>query len=113
MTAYFAAKMRLFDTLMGPGQSVVIDADCDVAQRVMAICCERGLKIFSVGVNGESIKIQEMKAGSLSTQLRLAYDDHNYVVDLPLAGAFQVSNMLVAAGLAIVCGVSADRVLPP
>ena len=110
MTAYFAAKMRLFDTLMGPGQSVVIDADCDVAQRVMAICCERGLKIFSVGVNGESIKIQEMKAGSLSTQLRLAYDDNNYVVDLPLTGAFQVSNVLVAAGLAIVCGVSADRV---
>ncbi len=31
MEEYFAAKMRLFDTLMQPGQTAVIDADSDVA----------------------------------------------------------------------------------
>ncbi|MFM8646854.1 MAG: UDP-N-acetylmuramoyl-L-alanyl-D-glutamate--2,6-diaminopimelate ligase [Methylocystis sp.] len=110
MADYFAAKMRLFNTLMSPGQSVVIDADSDAAQRVMAICHARGLKIVSVGANGEAIKIQEMRAGSLSTQLRLTYSDQDYVVELPLAGAFQVSNALVAAGLAIVCGAKAEQV---
>ncbi len=110
MAEYFAAKMRLFNTLMSPGQYVVIDSDSDVAQRVMTICRDRGLKIFSVGINGQSIKIQETRTGSLSTQLRLTYGDQDYAIELPLTGAFQVSNALVAAGLAIVCGASADQV---
>ena len=107
---YFAAKMRLFDTLLAPSQTAVIDADSAVATRVASVCRARGLRVFDVGANGEAIRLVSAEASALRTKLRLRHDGEDYVVDLPLAGAFQVSNALVAAGLAIVTGDSASRV---
>jgi len=104
MEDYFAAKMRLFDTLLHPGQTAVIDADSGVASRVIEICRARGLKIFSVGLNGETIRLLSAAPSALATLLRLSHDGAEYEVNLPLAGAFQVSNALVAAGLAIAGG---------
>ena len=43
-------------------------------------------------------------------RLFLTCDGHAYSVDLPLAGAFQVSNALVAAGLALGLGARVDEV---
>lgn len=110
MEDYFAAKMRLFDTLMRPGQTVVIDADSDVASRVIEVCRKRGLKIFSVGSKGEAITLLSATPNALATPLRFAYEGAEYEVNLPLAGAFQVSNALVAAGLAIASGDDPSRV---
>lgn len=107
---YFAAKMRLLDTLMQPGQTVVIDADSDVANRVAAVCAARGLKLFDVGAKGEAIRLLSVEPHALRTGLRLNFVGMEYRIDLPLAGAFQVSNALVAAGLAISTGENAERV---
>jgi UDP-N-acetylmuramoyl-L-alanyl-D-glutamate--2,6-diaminopimelate ligase len=110
MDDYFAAKMRLFDTLMRPGQTAVIDADSDVASRVIDICRARGLKIFGVGLKGEAIRLLSATPSALATSLRLGHAGAEYQVSLPLAGAFQVSNALVAAGLAIESGDDPRRV---
>jgi UDP-N-acetylmuramoyl-L-alanyl-D-glutamate--2,6-diaminopimelate ligase len=110
MDDYFAAKMRLFDTLMRRGQTAVIDADSDVASRVIEICRKRGLTIFSVGLKGEAITLHSATPNALATPLRLAYQGAEDEVNLPLAGAFQVSNALVAAGLAIASGDDPQRV---
>ncbi|MGD9656358.1 MAG: UDP-N-acetylmuramoyl-L-alanyl-D-glutamate--2,6-diaminopimelate ligase [Methylocystis sp.] len=110
MDEYFAAKMRLFDTLMHPGQTAVIDADTDVAPRVIETCRARGLKIFSVGSKGEAIKLLSATPSALATSLRLSYEGGEYEANLPLAGAFQASNALVAAGLAIASGDDPQRV---
>lgn len=110
MEAYFAAKMRLFDTLLQPGQTAVVDADSDVAARVTAVCAARGLSLFSVGAKGETIALRSMQAHALATSLELEYAGKRYKVELPLAGAFQTSNALVAAGLAISCGDDPARV---
>jgi UDP-N-acetylmuramoyl-L-alanyl-D-glutamate--2,6-diaminopimelate ligase len=110
MEDYFAAKIRLFDTLMHPGQTVVIDADSDVAPRVIELCRARGLKVFSVGAKGETIKLLSATPSALATSLRLSHDGARYEVNLPLAGAFQVSNALVAAGLAIASGDDPQKV---
>ncbi len=104
MEDYFAAKMRLFDTLLAPGQTAVIDADTDIASRVAPLCAARGLRIFSVGEKGEAIALQEASPSALATRLTLEHDEKTYTVELPLAGAFQTSNALVAAGLAIAMG---------
>ena len=109
---YFAAKMRLFDTLMRPGQTVVIDADSDVAERVAAVCHARRLTVFSVGAKGEAITLVSAQAHVFATSLRLRHAGVDYSVELPLAGAFQASNALVAAGLAIASGEDAARVIP-
>ncbi|MBG0812043.1 UDP-N-acetylmuramoyl-L-alanyl-D-glutamate--2,6-diaminopimelate ligase [Methylosinus sp. H3A] len=101
---YFAAKMRLFDTLLAPGQTAVIDADSSVAARVIDICEKRGLTIFGVGETGSAISLLAVEANALGSQLRLRHAGEEFDVALPLAGAFQVSNALVAAGMAISCG---------
>jgi UDP-N-acetylmuramoyl-L-alanyl-D-glutamate--2,6-diaminopimelate ligase len=107
---YFAAKMRLFDTLLAPGQTAVIDADSSVASRVAGVCHARGLRLFDVGAKGEAIRLMSAEASALKTKLRLRHQGREFAVDLPLAGAFQVSNALVAAGLAIATGEEARRV---
>ena len=104
LEAYFQAKMRLFETLMQPGQTVVVDADSDAAPRVLSVLRARGLQSFTVGAKGEAIALVESRPQALSTMLRLRHADQEYEIDLPLAGAFQTSNALVAAGLAIVSG---------
>ncbi|TDX63179.1 UDP-N-acetylmuramoylalanyl-D-glutamate--2,6-diaminopimelate ligase [Methylosinus sp. sav-2] len=101
---YFEAKMRLFDTLLAPGQTVVIDADSSVAAHVIDICEKRGLTIFDVGEKGRAISLLEADAQALGSRLRLRCGDETFAVALPLAGAFQISNALVAAGMAISCG---------
>lgn len=101
---YFVAKMRLFDTLLAPGRTAVIDADSSVAARVIEICEKRGLTIFDVGEKGRAISLLEAKADALGSQLRLRCGDETFAVALPLSGAFQISNALVAAGMAIACG---------
>ncbi|MGH6796950.1 MAG: Mur ligase family protein, partial [Roseiarcus sp.] len=45
MADYLSAKLELFERLLEPGQSAVVDADSDVAETVMAACAARGLKI--------------------------------------------------------------------
>ncbi|MCC3246528.1 UDP-N-acetylmuramoyl-L-alanyl-D-glutamate--2,6-diaminopimelate ligase [Methylocystis sp. WRRC1] len=110
MEEYFAAKMRLFDTLSQPGRTAVIDADSDVAPRVAAVCEKRGLNVFGVGAKGEAIAVREARAHALATSLKLRHAGVDYSVELPLAGAFQTSNALVAAGLAIAAGDDPARV---
>ncbi|MBU3889249.1 UDP-N-acetylmuramoyl-L-alanyl-D-glutamate--2,6-diaminopimelate ligase [Methylosinus sporium] len=107
---YFEAKMRLFDTLLAPGQTAVIDADSSVAARVIDICEKRGLTIFDVGEKGRGIALLEADAQSLGSRLRLRCGDETFAVALPLAGAFQISNALVAAGMAIACGAAPAQV---
>jgi UDP-N-acetylmuramoyl-L-alanyl-D-glutamate--2,6-diaminopimelate ligase len=104
MEEYFAAKMRLFDTLLQPGQTAVVDADSDVAARVSSVCAARGLTNFSVGAKGQAIALKAARPHALATSLDLACGGAAFNVELPLAGAFQTSNALVAAGLAIAAG---------
>ncbi|CAN2532357.1 UDP-N-acetylmuramoyl-L-alanyl-D-glutamate--2,6-diaminopimelate+ligase [Methylocapsa aurea] len=101
---YFAAKMRLFDTLLAPGQTAVIDADSSVAARVIDLCQKRGLSIFDVGATGRAIALLDVAANALGSKLRLRCGDETFAVALPLAGGFQISNALVAAGMAIASG---------
>lgn len=110
MEEYFAAKMRLFDTLLRPGRTAVIDADSAVADRVAVICRARGLLVFDVGAKGAAITLLASRPHASGARLRLIHAGAEYDVDLPLAGGFQTSNALVAAGLAIACGDDAARV---
>jgi UDP-N-acetylmuramoyl-L-alanyl-D-glutamate--2,6-diaminopimelate ligase len=45
------------------------------------------------------------------SHLELTYEGKSYAIELPLAGDFQVSNALVAAGICIATGSPADAVL--
>lgn len=104
LEAYLDAKLRLFGDLLQPGQPAVVDADTDVAERVTAACRARGLRIMSVGRRGEAIRLVSRAPQGFATKLELQCDGDVFRVLLPLAGEFQTSNALVAAGMAIATG---------
>lgn len=107
---YLAAKMRLFGELLPPGDAAVISADHDVSMQVMALARAHGAKVFSVGHAGGDIALRGVAVEGFAQRLALHHAGRDYVVTLPLVGAFQIENALVAAGLAIVTGSEAARV---
>jgi UDP-N-acetylmuramoyl-L-alanyl-D-glutamate--2,6-diaminopimelate ligase len=104
LDAYLAAKLRLFEALLAPGQSAVLNADCDVADKVGAAISARGLRPFSVGAKGRDIRLVSAVAEPDANRIVLAHEGTTYALRLPLAGDFMVSNALVAAGLCIASG---------
>ena len=108
---YLAAKMRLFETLLPKGFPAVINADSDVADTVIAACRSRGLDIFTVGRHGDSLRLAQVIPDDLAVTLKLEIAGRPFTAHLPLAGEFQVSNALVAAGLCIATGSPVDLVL--
>ncbi len=102
--AYLAAKLRLFEALIPPGGIAVIDVDHDRAADVVAAARKRGLKLLSVGRKGESIRLLGTAIDGFAQKLTLEHAGRQYSLRLPLVGAFQVENALVAAGLAIGTG---------
>ncbi|MBM3608131.1 MAG: UDP-N-acetylmuramoyl-L-alanyl-D-glutamate--2,6-diaminopimelate ligase [Alphaproteobacteria bacterium] len=112
LESYFAAKMRLFENLLAPGQGAVIDADSDVAHKVSETCRKRGLDVLTVGRAGQFIKMHEMRANASSIDLDVEHAGKRWNVRLPLSGEFMASNALVAAGLCLACGSDAAKVFP-
>ena len=109
--AYLAAKLRLFEVLVEPRGAAVIDVDHDRADAVVAAAKSRGLTIFSVGHNGSGIRLTRARIEGFAQILQLEHAGKNFQVRLPLVGAFQIENALVAAGLAIATGSDAGAVL--
>jgi UDP-N-acetylmuramoyl-L-alanyl-D-glutamate--2,6-diaminopimelate ligase len=110
LEAYLAAKLRLFDALIAPGGTAVIDVDDCYAGQVVEAAKKRGLKIMTVGEHGDDIKLVSGAIDGFAQIITIAHGGHTYKVKLPLVGGFQVQNAAVAAGLAIATGANPKRV---
>jgi UDP-N-acetylmuramoyl-L-alanyl-D-glutamate--2,6-diaminopimelate ligase len=104
MEAYFEAKMRLFDEVAGDDCAAVIWADDPKSQEVADRAASRGLNLLTVGENGDTIRLVSRKPTPLGQQLVLAHDGGEHKLMLPLIGAYQVNNVLTAAGLVLATG---------
>ena len=104
MDAYFAAKMRLFDEVVADDGTAVIWADDPRSDEVVARATARGLKILTVGERGEAIGLVSRRSTALGQQLVLRHAGEEHKLNLPLIGAYQVANVLVAAGLVLATG---------
>ena len=102
--AYLAAKLRLFQELLEPGHTAVIDVDHEHSAVVVAAAKKRGLRLLTVGRNGEGIRLAAAAVDGFAQRLRLVHAGKEFQVRLPLVGEFQIENALVAAGLAIATG---------
>ncbi len=107
---YLRAKLRLFEELLPPGAPAVIDADSPGWERVAGGAKTRGLAVLTVGERGGALALRGLERDGFRQRLSIAYAGRAYSVLLPLAGAFQVSNALVAAGLALGLGASGEAV---
>lgn len=110
MDDYFAAKMRLFDEVVEPEGTAVIWADDDWSSRAIEHARNRGLRLFSVGMAGEGLRLLARTPGQLGQQLEVEHAGASRKLNLPLIGAYQAANALVAAGLALATGGDAGQV---
>jgi len=109
--AYLDAKLRLFTELLKPGQPAVINADGAYAMEVLAAAKARGLRVLTVGARGETLARTSLMRDGFRQNIGVEAGGKTYAVDLPLVGAYQVENALVAAGLAIAVGEETGAVL--
>ena len=107
---YLNAKLRLFRELLEPGSPAVIDADSPGAGAAIEAASSARLTVLTVGQRGDGIALKAVERDGFKQRLSLVYSGRSFAVDLPLAGAFQVSNALVASGLVLGLGAEADRV---
>jgi UDP-N-acetylmuramoyl-L-alanyl-D-glutamate--2,6-diaminopimelate ligase len=104
LEAYRDAKLRLFKGVVVNGGVAVIDADGDGAEAFIQAAQTRGLKTITTGQAGADIRLTAREAHLDSQFLSILHQGITHGVRLPLAGAFQASNALVAAGIAIGLG---------
>ena len=111
MAAYLAAKLRLFETLLPRGAAAVLNADSDAYGAFAAAAVAAGQSVLSVGRVGQWLRLAERTPTPRGQRLRIAHEGSLYDLELPLAGEFQASNALVAAGLCISAGLGVDEVM--
>ncbi|GGE88544.1 UDP-N-acetylmuramoyl-L-alanyl-D-glutamate--2,6-diaminopimelate ligase [Sphingomonas prati] len=111
MEAYLEAKLRLFTEVVAADGAAVVWADDAASARVAEIASERGLRVVTVGAHGETLKLVERVPTALGQTLTIMAEGATHVVKLPLIGAYQASNALTAAGLAVATGSELRSVL--
>ena len=113
MEDYFAAKMRLFDEVVADDATAVVwmgSGDSGWNARVVQHAEARGLRIMTVGEQGETIRLTKREPTQLGQSLSVEHEGKSRTINLPLIGAYQVSNALTAAGLALASGLDAGLV---
>ncbi len=111
MGAYRAAKLRLFETLLARGRTAVLNGESDSYPAFAAAAVCAGQSVMSVGQHSQGIRLAERTLLPDGQRLKVVIRGNSYELRLPLAGAFQASNALVAAGLCIAAGLSVEQAL--
>ncbi len=111
MADYHRAKLRLFDTLLPKGLPAVIFSDDEWSKRTEDAVRAAGLDVLTVGRSGSFITLKRVEHERHRQRVEVAIDGQITEFVLPLAGDFQISNALVAAGLAIATGTDSQIAL--
>jgi UDP-N-acetylmuramoyl-L-alanyl-D-glutamate--2,6-diaminopimelate ligase len=104
MDAYFAAKARLFEVLLPPGGTAVVNADSDRTEVLRTICARRGIRFWTYGAKGEEFRLLADEPTPTGQHLVLDVMGVRHEIGLPLVGGFQASNALAALGLVVATG---------
>jgi len=111
MEAYFAAKMRLFLEVVDTDGTAVVWADDAWSDRVVEHVRSRGVRLMTVGANGDDLTLVSRTPTALGQTLEIAAGGKTHKVLLPLIGAYQAANAMTAAGLVVATGGDAAATL--
>ncbi|MCB2112655.1 MAG: UDP-N-acetylmuramoyl-L-alanyl-D-glutamate--2,6-diaminopimelate ligase [Parvularculaceae bacterium] len=109
---YFRAKLKLFLEIVPDDATAVVNMDGAGADEVARASKTRGLRLVSTGRRGETIRITSVGARPFGLDVQVECEGKTCSLTLPLIGAFQAENALLAAGIVVAGGEPAARVLP-
>ncbi|ARJ66996.1 UDP-N-acetylmuramoyl-L-alanyl-D-glutamate--2,6-diaminopimelate ligase [Magnetospirillum sp. ME-1] len=104
METYAEAKLRLFAEVLPEDATAVINADSDLAPRLVELCAKRGIAVLGYGRAATDLRLIAARPTPAGQDLDLEIMGRAVTVHLPLAGRFQADNALAALGLALACG---------
>jgi len=110
LESYLNAKLRLFAELLPAGGTAIVNSDDAVSGRIIEIAKARGQAVIDVGKSAISVRLTDVSRDGFAQVLSLKIDGQAHTVRLGLVGDYQVSNALVAAGLALSVGVTPDAI---
>jgi len=111
MASYQAAKLRLFDELLAPGGTAVLNADLSIYDDIRARCERRGIEVMSYGIAESDLRLMTQEPTADGQVLMLDVLGRARRVALPLVGTFQAYNVLAALGLTIATGLTPEAAL--
>jgi len=109
--SYLAAKLRLFCEILPVDGIAVVDVDAPYGVRVADAATRAGRTVWCVGRGGDEIRLIDTVIEGKRQRLKLDVFGTPREVVLPLAGTFQATNALIAAGLVIACGEDAGHTI--
>lgn len=100
MQNYYEAKKLLFTDIMPKGGTAVLNADIQVFEDLQKACLAAGHKVISYGHKGKDIQVLQEEPLNNGQNIKINYFGKIYDLFVPLAGDFQVMNILCALGIA-------------
>ncbi|HEY2611214.1 MAG TPA: UDP-N-acetylmuramoyl-L-alanyl-D-glutamate--2,6-diaminopimelate ligase, partial [Reyranella sp.] len=104
MDDYFAAKARLFESLLPQSGTAVVNADSDRVPALAAICKRRGIRFWTYGAKGREFRLLKDDPTPAGQHLLVEVLGQRHEIELPLVGGFQAFNALGALGLVVATG---------
>ena len=112
LEAYFAAKARLFNTVLGEESLAVINRDDAHFAALKTICDARRVRVISFGASADAdYRVVKVTPHANGLDATLVLNGKIHEISLPLYGAFQLSNMLAAIGLLQGAGLVVDALV--
>ena len=109
--AYFDAKAGLFERVLPPDGTAVINIDDIKGEMLAKIIAENSQSIITVGQRFHAdLVLLSQKYETTGQTIRFSWHGKTYQSFLPLIGSFQAENVLLAAGLVIAAGQSSEKV---
>ncbi len=108
---YLNAKLHLFSILLGDDGVAVVNQNGEYAGRFCDAAARRGINVIGVGADGSDLKLTKIEPHSAGLNISVDAFGNVYNLSLPLVGAFQAENALLAAGIVIASGAPATDVL--
>jgi UDP-N-acetylmuramoyl-L-alanyl-D-glutamate--2,6-diaminopimelate ligase len=105
LEAYEQAKLRLFAEVLPADGTAVVNADVAAGAAFARAARARGQRLILAGeAASATLRITARAPRGDGQMLTVAWEGRTHEINLPLAGAFQASNAVIAAGLVIALG---------
>jgi UDP-N-acetylmuramoyl-L-alanyl-D-glutamate--2,6-diaminopimelate ligase len=102
--AYFNAKAGLFNRVLPPEGSAVINIDDPKGVMLVDMALSRGQDVITLGTGKGDLQILASRFDATGQEVRFSWRGDVHSVRLNLIGGFQAQNVLTAALLVIACG---------